>query len=318
MAPTAWPSDPWTADAARGPGALTVADSKAARLDIPYLGPVPPGSRPMGRATQLAWIVGAVTLLGRAVLYAQREGLDQQLVRGETASLAAQISSNQSSLDVVNVIVLAGALAACVLSYGWQMRRRPRRVRVQAGEAWVESPMSWITPLWYRVLIGGLVGVSVVLSSGSTPTRTTRTVDLAGLRHQAMISSILFAVAWAAGALSPWFADRAFDRRLAASGPARENPGAVPFFPYVGRGAWNGEPSVGEPSGLGWMFRTFGLVMATILSVFFLIGSISDLAGPHPEPGVDLLFLAVGAAGMVLVVWAFRRRWQRRAAARAS
>lgn len=270
---------------------------------IPYLGPVPAPSQPIGKLLQVACVAAAGIGLVRALLFVRRSDLDRQLVDGVRGSaIAASLRSNADSLALMQSLTRVSVIVIVIGGMAWSSARRPRDRRIEQGEAYVESPMNAVVPLWMRLVTAFAWAAGLLLfiaTSGSTSTTTA--ADLSGLRLRSAFSSASWAVGCVFYLLWIKRANAKLDHRLTWSTPYREAPDLVPFHTPISEIAAG---QVGTPSGFGWMLRTAGLVMLALTGFVMVLGSLTE--SPRNVP-VALL----GVAIMGFVVAAGVRRFRK-------
>ena len=282
-----------------GPQGAPTDVSERTRLAIPYLGPIPVPSRSLGSWVKFACVAGALVRLVTAWAHHHQAHLIHRLMDGDRSEdLRAALFQDDAHLARLNRAMVATMIAALALQVAWGYRRRPRARARQLGEAHVESPMRWIVPTWFHAGTIVLVVAALVLRAiGDAPTDPTLS-DLAALRTFGAAASACWALAWLMSAGCVVLADRAFDRRLELSAPARLVPAAVPWFPPVE------EPTV-RPPDAGWILRTAGLVVLAGTAAVLTIAGVGGLAeGSTAAAGL----LVLGLVGDVLAVRLFARR----------
>ncbi len=294
--------------------ALTVADTKRYKGQIPYLGVEPPPSRPIGLALQIVSGITALVLVARAMAYLQRAGLDAQLTAAPNASLSNQLRANTTLLTGVDRVALALLIATAGVSIAWNLKRRPKDLRTRAGEAYVESPLSWAWPPQYRVPHVLLIGAAFFAQVQGGITRSTPVSSLPGLRGWSALAAALFALYFAGCIPMVAVARAEHARRVAWSGPYREQPAMVPYFPAVAGSMTYGTSSSStssESEGFLWWLRTAGLItMLLVGSMFAIIGTADVMAGKT----ASLPFALVGAALDAVAIGVLVRRYRRKQA----
>lgn len=199
-------------------------------VTIPYLGPEPPQSRPLGRFLRVALVLGGLSALARAALYLQRASLDRRLARGATADVASAIRGNQDALALITTLTLLLTGAALLANILWRQQRRPKGILKANGEAYVESPLGPLTPVWLRLaLVGGVFIFLVGLTSSRVPTGAA-VADLAHYRDWSAVTMFALAALWGLDYGLVVNADRRHDKRVGLSGEARQHPETVPYF----------------------------------------------------------------------------------------
>jgi hypothetical protein len=282
------------------------ADSNQARLTIPYLGTEPRPSKLTAMMLLGACGAAAAMYLVRAVLYLRVGSLEQSFLDQPSASRLADADSAARLVSSLGPVILLAVALIVVLDLVWRVQRRPKQARTELGEAYVEHPLTWITPVALRVLWAVLLVGAVAAGMAGSITRTTAAADYPHHRQLLALGNVGWAAVWVT--LGAWvlLANRSHARRLAFSGPYRADPSSVPFFPAVGgSGAFD---TSGSSSGLGWVLRTAGLTFAAIVGLVMLIGGVADLTGGRPS---GLGWTAAGGGILALVVWAGVRRRQR-------
>lgn len=175
--------------------------------ELPYTGPVPPLSRPIGRAINLVALVAGLLEAAQVYLYLRYAG-------HRSARWAADVVS------VAPVFVTFAAAALVGLWVMWCRRRRPRLVRERRGEAAVESPLLRLMP-WPFVLAlmlpGAVAGIWNTILNGSAAWPT---AGLAHVSSQDAAVHVLWALSYLLTIVWVVRADRALDRRLARTGGA--------------------------------------------------------------------------------------------------
>jgi hypothetical protein len=290
------------------PGAGAPADaSERARLAIPYLGPVPPPSRPFGTALKYACAVAGVVRLTLAINIARRALLAQRLVHsGPTAELHRKWDANTDLLQTLYHLALVTLVLGIALDLAWRHRRRPSAVRRAQGEAYVESPLRWIVSPGLRMLL-------VLPAVAAFTLRTTGFIDDETPVHELprrlaflAAASACWAISWFAASAWVFVSDRALERRIGATGAARALPASVPYFPPV---VDTDTTVVVTAGGIGWVFRTAGLVIVGVAALGATIGGVGLVLDGAMSGAV---WFAVGLVGDVLVVRTFARRARRR------
>ncbi len=289
------------------PGPSAPADaSTRARLTIPYLGQDPPPSRAIGTALKYACAAAGVVRLALAINIARRALLAQRILdTGATADLQQKWTSNSDLIRNLDHIALVTFCVGVVLELVWRQRRRPGAVRREQGEAYVESPLTWIVRPGVRVLLFLPVIAGFVLRSVGYIDEATPLTEFPRRLAFLAAASAMWAVVWFSVTTWVFLSDRVLERRIAASGAARGLPASVPYFPPV----QDRETDVVTRDGVGWVFRTAGLViggMAAVVATIAGVGLVLDRAM------VGVVWLALGLMGDVLVVRTFARRARQR------
>ena len=296
------------------------ADAKQAKLTIPYLGAEPPSSKPTGILLMIAASVSAGLLAVRAGLYLRQAGIDSDLFGHPTTAILSQAQSGARLIDQVGLIVRLTIVVTLVLDLIWRAQRRPKQLRLDRGEAYVEFPMAWVTPMalritWIALALGGLLA-----STAGSISDTTRGADYPDHRHLQAVGSVAWAAFFVCIVVWVLLVNRSHERRMAFSGPYRADPSQVPFFPAVtgsglfglGGGAGSGGSTSGSGSGpasgsggIGWLLRTVGLALLFVVGLVATLGGFSELL--HGHAGA-LLLLPAGLAMVGFVVWVMVRR----------
>ena len=241
------------------------ADSAQAGLTIPYLGPEPPPSRISGYALMGAAGVGAVFYLVRSGLYLNLAGVERTFLDQPTKARLADVNSAAQTITSLKPWVWGLLALTLGIDLIWRFQRRPKQVREKQGEAYVEFPLKWVTPIWLRI-IWVVLGVGGLLASQAGAIRTTTlAADYPGHHQMMALSGLCFALLWATFALWVVLDQRSHARRLAFSAPYRQDSGQVPYFPSVA-GAVTLDTS-DTSSGIGWVLRTAGLAMLVIFGL---------------------------------------------------
>ncbi|MBI2709225.1 MAG: hypothetical protein HYX34_05965 [Actinobacteria bacterium] len=278
---------------------------------VPYLGPVPPPSRPWGLITQLLLGFAVGVRLANAAVFLWWASIDRRLVTGVDPTVAGdlrRIKALAGSLAVQSLISVVLVIGAEVV---WMSKRRPRQVRAARGEAYIESPLNWVQPMWARIATSVPFAVALVVGSGATVTATTPVTDLSMLRTRAALASAMWAVFFVMLILRVLAANRAFEARLAASAPYRQAPESLPYFTPVTEAS---AASSGTPAGVGWLLRSTGLAAIGMVSFVVLLGGVASVVGGQVGSGAGLT--ALGLAGCAFVAWVCVRRLRRGAANR--
>jgi len=288
------------------------ADSKAARLTIPYLGPVPSPARPLSFAFMAGCAVAAVVQLVKAVLNFQQASLDQRFVNSPGRALADQVLASEHTLKTIGSVSLWVTIGVLVLDLLWRSRRRPKAVRNERGEAYVEFPVMWVTPVILRVSWAVTALAAIAFSVAGRSTKLTKITEFPHLRQMRGVSSLCFAGFWLLLIVWLVIVQQSHDRRVAWSAPYRADPASVPFFPPVaGIGLFSGGPprpdSRATASGPGWFFSTAGLILLVFVAIPAVIGGVAELGYGH---ATGLLWLLGGVAGLAFVGWVMVRRYQ--------
>src|SRR3954469_8216450 len=203
------------------------ADSAQAGLTIPYLGPEPPPSRISGYALMGAAAVGTLFYLVRAGLYLNLAGVEQTFLDQPTKARLADVTSAGHTIPSLKPWVWALLALTLGIDFIWRFQRRPKQIREAQGEAYVEFPLKWVTPIWLR-LIWVALGVGGLLAGQAAAVRTTTLAsDYPGHHQTAALSSACFAVLWATFALWVVLDFRSHARRLAFSEPYRQDSSQV-------------------------------------------------------------------------------------------
>jgi len=213
------------------------ADSEQARLTIPYLGPEPRPSKAIGRAFLLACVLDVVIHLSKAWMDLDQAGKDRDFLAHPTRAGSAALSSGAHTLSTMGKVALGGIAVALVLDLVWRGQRRPARRRDQLGEAYVEHPSRWVTPIALRISWIVLAVTGFLLGANSTIRPTTAPEQYSHLRELQALSSLAWAGFWLSLVLWIVLVNRSHARRMAFSGPYRADPSQVPFFPPV-RDGW--------------------------------------------------------------------------------
>ncbi len=281
-------------------------DSNQAKLTIPYLGPEPTPSRLSGFAFLGACGASALLFVIRAGLYLHLGALEQNFLDHRSQALLADADSAAHLVSSMAPIILLSIGLAIILDLVWRLQRRPKHARTELGEAYVEFPMKWVTPVGIRVAWVGLAVAGMLASSAGSIHRTTLAADYPQHRQMLALGNLAWAGFWVALGVWVLIVNRSHARRMAFSGPYRADPSQVPFFPAVA-GAVMLDTSESS-SGLGWVVRTAGLAVAFIVGLVFVIGGVSDLTKGRLG---SLGFVAVGAVLLGIVVFAMVRRARR-------
>jgi hypothetical protein len=230
------------------------------------------------------------------------------ILDGTSSTTSSQLLALGNVIDAVSVVFWPTLLAVAVLDFVWRRKRRPKDVLAAHGEAYVESTFNRVTPPLYRIGFGVVIAIALLTGLTTTTSSTLRPADVPGYATARGISSLLWAGAWALEVAIVWLSERHLARRMAKAADPVLAAYSVPFVePETERGTG------GELAGLGWVLRTAGLVLVGMFSALVFIGGVTELP-TGKEPAVDLAFGAAGAAGLVLVGWAFVRRARRRRA----
>jgi hypothetical protein len=287
-------------------GKAATAATRRARLAIPYLGPHPPPSRAFGPSVVIASVAAAITRACQAAAAFRRADLDRQLLaQGRTVAIQRALESNQAVLDELHTAAIATFAVALVLNLVWREKRRPRAVRTSHGEAYVESPLNWIVKGWPRALVIVPALGAITFWTMSQTTEQTVLEDLPRLRTYAAVACACWALMWLADVVWVVLADRALDRRVAASAEARRAPATVPYFAPV----TEHQAASGEPAGVMWVLRTAAMVVGGLGSVLVTAGA----AGEFLDGRLAFIGLyAAGVVGDVVVIGLFVRRWRHR------
>jgi len=300
-----------------GPPATDVprwtADSKAARLTIPYLGPQPPPSRSTSVALIAACAAAAAVQLVKAGLYLRQAQAEQLFLDLPSLAHAQAVRSGHSQLTTFGTISLLVIGLVLILDLVWRSQRRPKRRRVQHGEAYVEFPVVWVTPIAVRI---GWVALALGSYFASAAGRTTATMARADFPHARQMSA-LSSVGWSLFffTLIGWvlLINRSHDRRVAWSTPYRADPSLVPFFPPVagmglfGAGSSSGDSSRSTASGPMWALTTAGLILLCIFGVGALFGGVAELGYGH---ATGVAWIVAGGGSLAFVGWVMVRRYQ--------
>ncbi len=214
-----------------------VGDSEQARLTIPYLGPDPAPSRPVGTALQASAAAMVVLNLIRVGLYLWLAAVDRGLIAHQTHELFSEARTGHRVISILALVSLALVVTFIALEIAWRSRRRPKLICADYGEAYVEFPTKWVTPRW---LIGSwaalVVGVFAVGHAGTVHAGTLL-AQLPRHRDLAAVAGTLSALLWASFILWVALVNRSHDQRLARSTAYRADPTTVPYFPPVKRAA---------------------------------------------------------------------------------
>lgn len=290
-----WAPSPWSAGDEPRPR-LNGAAARQARQALPYLGPDPAPSLPVGRAFAAVCALGALVRVVEAVGYVQRASLDRKLAVG--IAVRDELDRNTSFMNALAVLRLSSWVAFFVLLVLWGRRRRPKATLQRLGESYVESPYRWVVTAPFQVVLFVPVIAAVIansISSSSVPPTASR---LASHRMWSAFSSGMWALYYAVMVGAVVLCERALRERLAASGAHRAGAAPIPYVPAVGpTGVLQAEPVRG-----GWIVRTMVLSMGLIVGTFGLIAALAqaDAAG--------LLWAVVFAAIDAAVIRAFVRR----------
>jgi len=290
-------------------------DSHDAKLTIPYLGPEPRPSRIWGIAFLGSCAVAAMVFLVRAALYLRQSALEADLLAHPGAALLDDATSGSRQVSSFGPVVLVVVVVGIVLDNVWRFHRRPKRARVDLGEAYVEFPLKWVTPVAVRVAWGGLALVALGAGASGSIKPTTLAIDYPHHRDLLALSNLGWAGLWASLGIWVLIVNRSHLRRMAFSAPFRADPSQVPYFPSVAGATTLGTKSTSKStsgaSGLGWVVRTAGLAVAFIVGLGSLFGGLVMLAGRGSTNRMaGIPWLLGGAALIGLVVWAMVRRHQ--------
>lgn len=284
------------------------ADTAAARLTIPYLGPEPAPSRILGTILQVLAAAMALLCLVRVGAFLALAGAVESLVDDPFSNPAAA----DRMTNLINGLVPFWwmlLLAVIGVEIAWRMKRRPSAVRNEYGEAYVEFPITWIIPTAFRVGWGVLIGAAFITGSVGNAGSLVPLDELPGRYRTSAVSNLLWLVVWLMVVASVFVANRSHEQRVARSLEYRQHPASVPFFPpLAGKGAFEisrGERS--QSSGIGWVLRTSGLASAFLFGIGFTIGGFVE-AGSGNAAG--FVWGVAGAAMLAGVVWAMVRRYQ--------
>jgi hypothetical protein len=294
------------------PGAGAPADaSTRAGLAIPYLGQDPPPSRPVGTALKYVGVAGAVLRAALALNHFHRAVIAREVLdHGGSAELQRKWSANSDLIHALDQLALLSLVVVVILEIVWRERRRPASVRRSMGEAYVESPLRWVVPGGVRVLLCLPALPAILLRSGGVIDDTT--TPFAELPHRLTLlgaASACWALLWLAQTAWVFLSDRALDRRIVATGGTRVVPTGVPSFPPVPER----DGPIVTSDGIGWVFRTAGLVVGGTVALVVTLGGVGELL--HGSP-MAVVWLALGLVGDVLVVRTFARRVRSRGPAR--
>jgi hypothetical protein len=219
-------------------------------------------------------------------------------VRAGTDRLAA--------LGGVTLLVVA---AVIVLDLVWRSQRRPKQRRNELGEAYVEFPLKWVTPLPLRLTWVGCAVIGAFGMVSGEVNRMTPASDYPSHRMLLAVGNVGWFGVWIS--IVAWVAltNHAHARRVAASAPYRADPSAVPFFPPVaGMGIFEtGRGARSSAGGIGWVLRTSGLILLAFIGVPALL--FGGAAALHGEVA-GVVSAMIGAALTGFVVWMMVRRYQ--------
>jgi len=304
-------------------GRLSDQEAQAARLAVPYLGPDPAPSVVAGKVAIGFLIVGIISRLAAALVFVQRASLDRQVAdqlnRRATGqafdpqalyTASSALTDNRHTTAMISITYLLVLLGITVSFFIWRAQRRPKAVLEAFGETHVESPLRWVRTRAYRSLLGGLIVASLLIGFQGSVTVNTTAADVAGKRMWSAVACLGWACVWVLQILLVRASERAHADRLAASSAQRAGEVPVPVFAPLPRADQSAQ--VGESEGALWILRSAGLFMVGLISGFVLIAAI----GEHSMEVVP--YAAVAAPIFGLVVWAYVRRFQRKAERRAA
>jgi hypothetical protein len=272
---------------------------------VPVLGD-PDASRTLGKAVQgVAGLLVAYHLV-RAGLWAYLAVLSQDTIRARTDAGQEGLMIVGKLIDQTTTVFWPSLIAALVVDLLWRRKRRPKDVLQAHGEAYVEAGFTRVVPVGWRIASAAVLGLAVVVGTSGSTSRLRSSSEVASFAMSRSLSSVLWAMVWTGSIVFVIASERHLARRVAKA----MDPALASFsVPYV-------EPEVdsattGEPSGVGWILRTAGLVILGLFSLLIVIGAIAEL--PSGKNGAAaILWLAGGGAVLALVAWAFVRRWQHR------
>jgi len=285
------------------------ADSAKAGLTIPYLGPEPPPSKISGLALIGASGTGAVFFLIRAGLYLHLAALERTFLDRRTPSTLADVQSTTRLVSSLGSIVLLLVGLTLLVDLIWRYQRRPKKARTELGEAYVEFPLKWVTPVALRAIWVGLALGSILLGQAGSIHPTTLAADYPGHRQMTALGSVGWAVLWVSLGVWVVLVNRSHARRLAFSLPYRADASQVPYFPSVAGAVLLETKRTGDrgASGIGWALRTAGLIMLCFIGTGALIGGWAEIGYGHITGWGWLLG---GAAMWAFVIWVMVRRYQ--------
>ena len=327
--PAAWPPPPPIGPAA-GPlvlvppqGRLSDDEARAARLAVPYLGPDPAPSGAAGKVIIGLMVMAILSRLAAAAVFVQRGSLERQIAdQGDRRisgvgfdpqawnSTGSALATNRHVGAIVSVAMVLLLLAYIVAFLVWRDQRRPRKALATYGETHVESPLRWISTGAQRAAMAGLIVTSFLIGFQGRVVVGTPLADVPGKRLWAAVACLSWAGVWWMQIVQVRASERAYAERLAASFAARAGHVPVPVFAPVQKAGSNAD--MGEPEGALWVLRSAGLFMVGLISGLVLIGAI----GEHSLEVVP--YVAVAAPAFGLVVWAYVRRFQRKAERRSA
>jgi hypothetical protein len=289
------------------------ADSEAAKHTIPYLGPQPPPSQTWAIPVQIAcgalallYVVKAAVFLWQARV--EQDWLDDPL--SSTVNPARPAVLVMSALDVLGLLL---AIVFIVLTIVWRIERRPKRVRNDLGEAYVELPLKWlISPGMRAIWVAGLV-IGYMLHNAGAVNASTSPTDYP--QHRVLLALANLAATATATAYVVWVepVKRSHERRVAWSWPYRADavpvPAPVPFFPAVAGSGYGGNERGprSRSGGIGWALRTSGLIMLIFIGVVALWGGTVEIANGRAD---GFPWFAAGVLMNGFVVWVMVRRYR--------
>ncbi|MGZ4683117.1 MAG: hypothetical protein ACXV8G_11720 [Acidimicrobiales bacterium] len=307
------PYGPADVDPQRG-----TADSDQAKLTIPYLGPEPAPSRTAGRIFMLACMVEAALYLAKVTAYWSQAGMEQDFLDHPTRFTADELTSGSHLLSTLSTITLLGILLALGLDLAWRAQRRPGHTRNTRGEAYVEFPTKWVTPVVLRLRWVGLALGGLLLANAGSIHRSTLLADYPHHRQLQAASSAVWMAFWISLVVWVVIVNRSHTRRMAFSEPYRADPSQVPFFPPVAGGIFESRGTFGSAAtatspragatGIGWMLRTSGLIMLCFIGTGALAGGGSEIGLGHAG---GYAWFAAGLAMWAFVIWVMVRRYRR-------
>jgi len=304
-------------------GRLSSSEARAARLAVPYLGPDPARSRVAGKVAMGVMVAAIIARLAAAVLYLQRSALDQQMLdrynqrfSGQVTdpqavyATSAALTDNRHTMNLVSMVYVLLVLAFLVIWLIWRDQRRPKAMLAAYGETHVESPLRWVRTGAHRWLMGAMVGVSILVGLAAQTGVTMQLSELPAKRMWAAVACLAWAAVWGLEILFIRASEQAHAERLAAS--AAERAGLVPVPVFAPLPNADQSASLGESEGALWVLRSAGLFMAALISGLVLVGALMQ------HTLASLPFVVVCGPIFGLTIWAYVRRFQRKAARRAA
>lgn len=166
----------------------------------------------------------AAAQLVKAGLYLRQAQVEQQFLDLPSLAHAQGVRSGHSQLTTFGTISLLAVGLVLILDLVWRSQRRPKQRRTQHGEAYVEFPVGWVTPIAVRI---GWVALAIGSYLFSVAGHTTSTMAPADFPHARQMSA-LSNVGWTLFffTLIGWvlLINRSHDRRVAWSVPYCADP----------------------------------------------------------------------------------------------